>query len=383
MNQEAECDADSRDRFIINATQDCRRLTGVLLQGMLVARPLDGTSRQFLSIQYLRAFAALGVVIYHVSPADHPIMVGNAGVDIFFVISGFIMWNITAERPTSPSAFLKNRLIRIAPMYWLITALLVAGAVGFPKLFPNLKIDIPYVVGSFLFVPMRPPGSLETGPIWPVLVQGWTLSCEMFFYALFSMCLFLKPSWRLAGLSLALVGCVAAGLFYNGSNAIVLRLTEPIFLEFLAGVLLGVCVQRNLLPSRQWGYWLAGLAIILLFGLAMISVTQPRLIAWGLPAIMLVAGALILEAAGGVPHLRLLRLIGDSSYSLYLTHGLVLSVLGKVMVHSWLFSLAGIFLATGVGIVFWRLLEMPLTNTLRKLLAKPQTDRIGSQALQS
>jgi exopolysaccharide production protein ExoZ len=98
---------------------------------------------------------------------------------------------------------------------------------------------------------------------------------------------------------------------------------------------------------------------------------------------MLVGGALILEAAGGVPHLRLLRLIGDSSYSLYLTHGLVLFVLGKVMVHSWLFSLAGIFVATGVGIVFWRLLEMPLTDTLRKLLAKPQTDRIGSQALQS
>ena len=350
---------------------------------MLEARPLAGASRQFLSIQYLRAFAALGVVLYHVSPAEHPIMVGNAGVDIFFVISGFIMWNITAERPTSPSAFLKNRLIRIAPLYWLITTLLVAGAVAFPKLFPSLKIDIPYVIGSLLFVPMRPPGSLETGPIWPVLVQGWTLSCEMFFYFLFSMCLFLRPSWRLAALSLALVGCVTAGLFYNGSNAIMLRLTEPIFLEFLAGVLLGVCVQRDLLPSRQWGYWLAGLAVIALFGLAMSSVTQPRLLAWGLPAVMLVGGALIVETTGGLPHLRWLRLIGDSSYSLYLTHGLVISVLGKVMMHSWLFSVVGIFAATAAGIAFWRLVEMPLTDTLRKLFAKPQTDRIGSQALQS
>jgi exopolysaccharide production protein ExoZ len=205
----------------------------------------------------------------------------------------------------------------------------------------------------------------------------------MFFYALFSICLFLKPSWRLAALSLALVGCVTAGLFYNGSNAIVLRLTEPIFLEFLAGVLLGVCVQRDLLPSWQWGYWLAGLAIILLLGLAMSSVTQPRLVAWGIPAIMLVGGALIVETTGGLPHLRLLRMIGDSSYSLYLTHGLVLSVLGKVMGHSWLFSLVGICVATGAGIIFWRLMELPLTDLLKKLFAKPQIDRIAPQTLRS
>ena len=351
-------------------------------KGMLVVPPLAGNSRQFLSIQYLRALAALGVVVYHASPIDHPIMVGNAGVDIFFVISGFLMWNITAERPTSPSAFLKNRLIRIAPLYWIITALLVAGAVAFPKLFPNLRIDLPYVVGSFLFVPMRPPGSLETAPIWPVLAQGWTLSCEMFFYVLFAICLLLRPSWRLAALSGALVGCVIFGLLYNGSNAIVLRLTEPIFLEFLAGVWLGVCVQRHLLPSRMWGYGLTGLAIVLLFGLAATDVTQPRLVAWGLPAVMLVGGALILETTRGVTHLPWLRLIGDSSYSLYLTHGLVISVLGKVMAHSWLFSIVCICVATAAGIVFWRLLELPLTDILRKLLAKPRGDQTAPQSLQ-
>ena len=176
---------------------------------MQVAQPV--APRQFQSIQYLRALAALGVVIFHASPAEHPFMVGNAGVDIFFVISGFIMWSITEERPASPAAFLKDRLIRIAPLYWLLTTLLVVGALVVPKLFPNLRIDLPYVAGSFLFVPMRPPGSTGADPIWPVLVQGWTLNYEMFFYVLFSLCLFLRPSLRLAAISLTLLCCVMAG----------------------------------------------------------------------------------------------------------------------------------------------------------------------------
>jgi exopolysaccharide production protein ExoZ len=227
---------------------------------------------------------------------------------------------------------------------------------------------------------MRPPGSPETGPIWPVLVQGWTLSCEMFFYLLFAMCLFLRPSWRLAALCFLLLCCAIFGMLYKGHDAIVLQLADPIILEFLAGILLGACVQRKLLPTRAWGYALAGLAIILLFGFAVNSVTEPRLIAWGLPATMLVAGAVIVETTGGLPHLRLLRLIGDSSYSLYLTHGLVISVLGKVMAHSWMFSLVGIVAATAAGIVFWRLVERPLTEKLGTLFAKPRTDRTVAAA---
>jgi len=350
---------------------------------MQVARPVAGARRQFLSIQYLRALAALGVVIFHVSPADTPFMVGNAGVDIFFVISGFIMWSITEERAASPAAFLRDRLIRIAPLYWLLTTLLVVGALVAPKLFPNLRIDLPFVAGSYLFVPMRPPGATGADPIWPVLVQGWTLNYEMFFYVLFSVCLFLRPSLRLAALSLTLLCCVIAGLFYGGSNALVLSFTDPIFLEFLAGVLLGVCLRRGLLPSRAWGYGFVALGVILLLGCAMASVTQPRLLAWGIPAVLLVGGALVLETKGRIPQLPWLRLIGDSSYSLYLTHGLAISVLGKVMTRSWLFSFVGVIAAVGVGICFWYLMERRATAFLKRSLATPRADRYGAPALSS
>jgi exopolysaccharide production protein ExoZ len=348
--------------------------------GMQPAPLLAGKPQQFLSIQYLRAFAALGVVAYHASPAEHPFTIGNAGVDIFFVISGFIMWSITEERPASPLSFLKSRLIRIVPVYWLITALLLGGALAFPKLFPSLKIDIPYAIGSFLFVPMRPPGSAENGPIWPILVQGWTLNYEMFFYFLFCICLLLKPLPRLAALSFALLCCVISGLFYNGNNAIVHSFTDPILIEFMAGVLLGVCVRRDFLPSRPWGYWLAGFGVILLLALAITSVTQPRLFAWGIPAVLVVVGAVVLDTKGRIPQLRLLKLIGDSSYSIYLSHGLALSALGKIMPRSDVFSFVGIVAAIGVGIAFWYLVERPLTEILKRWFVNRETNRFAPQA---
>ena len=308
-------------------------------------------------------------------------MVGNAGVDIFFVISGFIMWNITQESRSSPALFLRNRLIRIVPVYWLVTTVLVAGALGIPDLFPTLKIDIPYAICSYLFVPMRSPGSPENGPILPVLAQGWTLNYEMFFYILFSLCLFLRPNHRLTALSLSLLSCVITGVFYNGTNALLLCLTDPIFLEFLAGVFLSVCVQKGLLPSRMWGYCFATLGVILLLACTMTSVTQFRFLAWGIPAVLLVAGALVLEITGRIPQLPLLRLIGDSSYSLYLTHGLTLSLLAKVMTRSWLFSVLGLFAAIVVGICFWQLIERRLTVILKRWFVKRPADQLHLQTL--
>ena len=71
------------------------------------------------SVQYLRAMAALLVVGYHINSYQVYLM---SGVDIFFVISGFIMWQST-RGGTSPRQFLTNRLIRIVPLYWLVTFL--------------------------------------------------------------------------------------------------------------------------------------------------------------------------------------------------------------------------------------------------------------------
>ncbi len=92
-------------------------------------------------IQYLRALAALGVVLFHAAErTGHHFAIGAAGVDVFFVISGFIMWVISDRRPTAPLAFLRERLRRIAPIYWLATLVMIGGGVA--GLFPNLVLTV-------------------------------------------------------------------------------------------------------------------------------------------------------------------------------------------------------------------------------------------------
>ncbi len=103
-------------------------------------------------IQYLRAFAALAVVVFHAAEkSGEHFAIGAAGVDVFFVISGFIMWVISERRPMTPQGFLLDRIRRIAPSYWLVTAVMIVGAVA--GLFPNLQLTGAHVLASLFFVP--------------------------------------------------------------------------------------------------------------------------------------------------------------------------------------------------------------------------------------
>src|SRR5229473_1548571 len=149
--------------------------------GQLVIRP----------IQYLRAIAAL-MVVWHHSLIQVPGVAqfialpefGPSGVDIFFVISGFIMLVITAGKEVTPAEFIRQRVIRVVPLYWLTTLLMLGCAVVVPTAFKTLQFSPAAVAKSLLFVPYD---SLSfPGHAWPVLVPGWTLNYEMFFYGLFA-----------------------------------------------------------------------------------------------------------------------------------------------------------------------------------------------------
>src|SRR5690606_7660569 len=130
--------------------------------------------RRLYGIQYLRAVAALGVVVFHAAERTGThFAIGAAGVDVFFVVSGFIMWVIANDRSPSPSAFLRGRIERIVPLYWAATSVMVAG--GLAGLFPNLRVTAWHVFASLAFIPSRSPSN---GEVWPVLVQGWTLNYE-------------------------------------------------------------------------------------------------------------------------------------------------------------------------------------------------------------
>lgn len=251
-----------------------------------------------------------------------PFVLLATGVDLFFLLSGFLMVAITDER-TRPWSFLKARIFRIVPLYWLMT-LIVFGlrcggaSIPFARL-ASFSAGIPWkhVVASFAFVPWPYP---KLGNPNPVLPAGWTLNLEMMFYGLFALALFLPRDRQLVGLT-AVFGLIVAAELVFEPHAIPLRAwSNPIIFEFLAGAWIGRAWQKgkSLWPTLivillLWipGYWLGALEI---------ATPRPMLnvVGLGIYALLLV---FVLDAErrpGGIPEWAPLRLVGDASYSIYL-----------------------------------------------------------------
>ncbi|HEX4301330.1 MAG TPA: acyltransferase [Rhizomicrobium sp.] len=326
-----------------------------------------------ISIQYLRAIAALMVVVFHVfSEMTHFGYRGEwhvflaSGVDIFFVISGFIMWYITSADTISPAAFYRKRIARIVPLYWLMTSAVVAVFLIRPQLLSTTRLTFGRVICSFLFIPF--PSSLPPHKLEPVLVTGWTLNYEMFFYLIFGLCLFLPRERRFFALIAVLLACVTCQQFHPAENSLGEFYSSSILLEFGGGVAIAYAFSRGrvlgLVPS---------LALVPLGAISLILFASndalPALITRGLPALAIVAGAISIEQQYRIPNLRIPRLFGDASYSIYLSHALVLSAITQLWRRvepsnaTWnlvLFALLATLTASLAGLAVYRWIEVPL-----------------------
>ncbi|MDB5937705.1 MAG: acyltransferase, partial [Polaromonas sp.] len=157
-------------------------------------------AKQFIGVQILRFVAAMLVVVMHITEAisvritgagpDHYWSAGAIGVDIFFVISGFVMAMSTARLPAGNQTnwqaawiFMKRRLLRIAPLYWFYTLLKAALVLILPSLALRSSIDMQHLLASMLFIPALSPWGL----VQPTLPVGWTLNFEMLFYVVFAI----------------------------------------------------------------------------------------------------------------------------------------------------------------------------------------------------
>jgi exopolysaccharide production protein ExoZ len=195
-------------------------------------------------VQYLRGIAAMMVVWAHsmVQVSATPTFIrlpdfGPYGVDVFFVISGFIMLVTTWDKPMTPREFIWHRIRRVVPLYWLATLLMVGISMVAPELFKTLKWDVLSLLKSLFFVPYD---SLSfPGSTFPLLVPGWTLNYEMFFYALFAISMFLGKPLRLPLLAGTLIVLVADGYVFHPGNVMARVYTDQRLLEFGAGMILG------------------------------------------------------------------------------------------------------------------------------------------------
>ena len=223
---------------------------------------------RYISIQYLRAIAALWVACFHFGLSQGVgFDFGRIGVDIFFVISGFVMWLTLCNPETTAKTFVIHRVIRIVPLYWIMTMALAAAATIKPNLFPLDHPEFYHVIKSLLFIPHASQDSTK-----PLLSAGWTLNYEMFFYTLLLLTFALSKTKKIIVMTLVMGGLAGAGLVFAPDNVILKTYTSPLLLEFLAGFWLG---------------WSNGLAKIETY----------------------------------MPDIRPLKFLGDASYSIYLTHG--------------------------------------------------------------
>lgn len=330
---------------------------------------LWGRLQKFVSIQYLRGIAAFLVVLYHATGNSEARLM--FGVDLFFVISGFIMWVTTYDREITSLQFLKKRFIRIAPLYWTFTliAAFVVMQGGMPRL--QLDVDWGYLATSLAFLPgLDPEPHYATLPsVFPILPVGWTLNLEMFFYVIFAIMLLFSPLRRLIGVVSVLGVLVLIGLLVNGGYPPVMFYTSSIILEFAAGVLLGWLFTSDRLPEH-WGLG----AILFVVGiLLLIFLPLPfdvRGVTWGVPALLICTGTLMLEPLIRKYPVFGMELLGDASYSLYLSHIPALAaahaLLPKLGIQNGSLTVsASIVLATLVGILVYQIYERPLTKVLR------------------
>jgi peptidoglycan/LPS O-acetylase OafA/YrhL len=351
----------------------------------------DRQSGKIETVQLLRAVAVIVVMLSH---AGHelstifsgsgrsfhdPFLFGNFGVDLFFVISGFIMvhtaWNEFA-RPGAAGDFMIRRLIRILPLYWSATTLMILVVIAIPGVVHTATSDIGQWVASYLFVPYAREGD---GLIRPVLGLGWSLEYEMFFYFIFAISLILPRLYGLAfaGLALPVTVIIAAGF---GDTTIGRFLSHPVMLEFVAGLVLGVMYRTGIRITRAAGVVLAVAAVIMIYATPAFGpeVDAMRHIHYGIPSMLLVSAAAISQEDALAGVFRPGALVGEISYSAYLTHPFLVGAMGVAFSRSGLIDrispvafsaiFVGLFLAAGVALAWFvhSLFDEPLTRRLRR-----------------
>ncbi len=347
-------------------------------------------------VQLLRAVAVLCVVISHIAHELSAMLAGKVanfnaklfpgdfGVDLFFVISGFIMvytcWN-GFQQKNAGFDFMRRRLIRIVPLYWAATSLMILAILMFPQKINTATSDWYQWFTSYLFIPYA---RESDGLVRPVLGLGWSLQYEMLFYGLFALMLGLPRKVGLTGIVIILCAIV---LFANllipdslASVGVAQFLSHPIILEFGAGVILGYIYCSGYRFGKSVGIAAVICGVLLLLFVPSFNdvIDRWRFVHYGMPAAILVSACVFTNGMDAVSVPRPLLNIGESSYSVYLTHPFVIGIVSLVFSRFGLveqltplnllftFSVSVIVISIVVGHFVHLLFDLPFTTHLRR-----------------
>ncbi len=324
----------------------------------------------FQRIQILRFVAAASVVAYHAQlttvsyfggAKPYPLLeLGVYGVDLFFVISGFIIVFIGSLRETDPRIFAKRRIERIVPLYWIMT-LATFALTHIPGLARNEVFGPVRLIQSLLFV------SWLNGPeTYPVLNVGWTLEFEMLFYIVAAAAMLITAWFRgsVSAWRWPIAAAVMLLLVLSGHGT-PFFLQNPIMIEFVFGMTIG-----TFLYDRRSFFWMLG-------GTALVMATLPmtgpawRVWAFGLPSAGLVSLVIFADLRKTYKG-RVLPELGNASYSIYLTHVVAISFVCKIAsvamprVPTAVITPLITLFAIAIGYIAYRLIENPLLQAMNR-----------------
>ena len=297
---------------------------------------------------------------------------GVFGVDIFFVISGFVMAMSARRFDGSLGAihFLAQRYNRIAPLFYLLSALLLAD-----MLRAQVPFEVRDVLNTLTFVPWFDGREYH----WPIHYLGWTLAFEFVFYGVVAALIWTGRGRHVVLLAAILAGLALAGALFDAPWMPLWMLTSPTMVEFGFGVV-AYRAWRAGWFDRQALHWhlflLAGMALFLwsIFGEHLVHLLANelfdhtgalrRLLWWGVPAFAIVCWALTLAPDADRWPRRVARLIGDATYSIYLTHLFVVRLAEELIQRSdlpvVLVAVSVMIISPIVGWASYRLVEQPL-----------------------
>jgi peptidoglycan/LPS O-acetylase OafA/YrhL len=316
------------------------------------------------SIQMFRCFAALAVLFFHLDDVlpfgpetfiGHFIYRGNSGVDVFFVISGFIAFytvNKGMGEYTHPGiAYFIKRIAKIVPLYYFFT--LFSTGHTLESLYQTIK--------SLLFIPL---GMGRPGPFYGEarVSQGWTLNYEMYFYCVMALSfLFGKYKWHFVYVFILLAVAFPVLMHdipidygfkgYNFDITYLSMMSNPIITEFLLGITVGIIYTK--LDKRLSLYWIGFISITVSYFIINYYAkfnNFSRVTVSGIPAALLIISILKLEKAKKIKIPPFIVKLGNMSFSIYISHLGIIGLIRKIASHTINKGHLGFGLWTGIGI---------------------------------
>ncbi len=342
-------------------------------------------------LQTFRGLAALLVVLHHASGAAINIfhqeyllnffIFGNSGVDFFFVLSGFLIFYIHASdigNRNKFTLFIKKRFIRIYPIYWLVTIIVLPIYFIAPSFGQGYERDISVVIKSLLLYP-------QTTNM-PIVAVGWSLTYEVFFYLMFSLLIILKPKLSLPIIASWIVGILISFtynlVFNQNQNAAFFNIFSGYNLEFILGCLAALFIYKfkSRIKINYLKVFLGLSSVLFILGnFVPYGLTQEsHVLIYGIPSVLIIISSTLIEIKNPLKIYTIFLYLGDASYSIYLTHYACLSALIKAAIVIKLnafialnFLLTIIIVITIIlGCIFHSYIEKPLLTYLRQKWVK-------------